>query len=327
MFCEIYYILSGTPLLDPSLFVKFKLPNNDIFYKAQRIYWILQRFAKRFKKYVTYSVNEDLYGAPLVPRTTIELIQDNCIYKFSVHDLVRIIKSALLTIVHECPCPQYPRNPYTNVEFNDTHLLSIYAFIWAYTPRLAYDAVIQAFHASNFNVTLFASQNRKLLSLKCVEAMVPKDAEVTPDMVQLIVNMISIYINPFIPWFISNNICRKLLYKIFRPYLHMYMLHRVLNHSTTLLKKALNGFFLYNPMFGRDYYSFETKTYNVDTRHLGIRDCIYVYDVLAKNETNILEPLNHVYYIPTHRRKLTRTILTRVGRNEYINVMEDTPSP
>ena len=326
MFCQIYSTLSNTLFTDNSIFAKFKLPNNDILYEAQRIYWTLKRFARRTKKYVIYSANDDLYGAPLIPKYTIELIQDNCVYKFSIHDLVKIIQSDLLTIVHGYPFPKFPRNPYINKDFNLYHIVSIYVFMWAYTPRLVYNPVLRAFYKADFDLHAFKENNQKMLASKCVEAMVPKDASVSTEILYDIVHMLKTYCNPFATLFISNKINTSELYKVFRAFLHLYYQHRLLHHDSTVLRKALLGFVLYNPMFGRDYYDYATKKYGVDTRHLCIRDCIYVSDVLAKSEANMLKPIGNVYYLPIHRHKLTRTVLTRVDRNEYINVIADTES-
>jgi hypothetical protein len=331
-FWKIYCIINNIVIDEPVTINKFKIKDLGLLYKVQRIYWTLKKFARRvsqktkfsLKKHVVYSANEDLYGAPLVPKQTIELIQDNCIYKFSIHDLVRIIRASLLTIVHGYPCPKAPRNPYTNMEFDFYHLLSIYVFIWSYAPRLYYDAIISGYFKARFNLETFTENNRKLLSLKCVEAMVAKDVPVTDEIIADIGYILTTYRNPFIYAHISGNrtfgpecaqsgngvslsrrLNRGVLYKIFRPYLRLYYKFRVLqcDQSISLLKKALFGFFLYNPMFGRKFF-LENKVY-IDVRYAGFNECIHIYTTLGKSQDNMLGAIPGVKYVPLHTDNIT----------------------
>ena len=329
-FWKIYCIINNIVIDEPITINKFRIKHIDSLYKVQRIYWTLKKFARRLKKHVVYSANEDLYGAPLVPRQTIELIQDNCIYKFSIHDLVRIIRASLLTIVHGYPCPNAPRNPYTNQPFDFYHLLSIYVFIWSYAPRLYYDAIIRGYFNAQFDLETFTENNRKLLSLKCVEAMVAKDVPVTDEIVADIGHVLATYRNPFINAHISRRLNRGVLYKIFRPYLRLYYKFRVLQceQSESLLKKALVGFFLYNPMFGREYcvtnapsrelsVPLENKVC-IDVRYAGFNECIHIYTTLGKSQDNMLGAIPGVKYIPLHTDNITieKPVLVHMNRND-----------
>lgn len=316
-FWKIYCIINNIVIDEPITIHKFKIKNIAL-YKVQRIYWTLKKFARRLKKHMVYSANEDLYGAPLVPGQTIEIIQDNCIYKFSIHDLVRIIRASLLTIVHGYPCPKAPRNPYTNKPFDFYHLLSIYVFIWSYTPRLYYDAIIRGYFNAQFDLETFTENNRKLLSLKCVEAMVAKDVPVTDEIVADIGHVLATYRNPFIYAHISRRLNRGVLYKIFRPYLRLYYKFRVLQceQSESLLKKALVGFFLYNPLFGREYYVMD-KIY-IDVRYAGFNECIHIYTTLGKSQDNMLGAIPGVKYVPLHTDNITteKPVLINMNRND-----------
>ncbi len=331
-FWKIYCIINNIVTSKLITINKFKIKDIDSLYKAQRIYWTLKKFARRLKKHVVYSANEDLYGAPLVPRQTIKLIQDNCIYKFSIHDLVRIIRASLLTIVHGYPYPKAPRNPYTNKPFDYYHLLSIYVFIWSYAPRLYYDAIIRGYFNAQFDLETFTENNRKLLSLKCVEAMVAKDAPVTDEIVADIGHVLATYRNPFIYAHISRRLNRGALYKIFRPYLRLYYKFRVLQceQSKSLLKKALVGFFLYNPMFGREYCVIEpkdsllenkvllTNKVYIDVRYAGFNECIHIYTTLGKSQDNMLGAIPGVKYVPLHTDNITtgKPVLMHMNRND-----------
>ncbi len=311
------------------LYVKYKLPLDEQFFNAQRKCWIMTRFMRRviLRKYVKYSVEDDLYGTPLVPKHTIELVQNKCIYKFSIHDLMRIIVAALTTCIHGYPSPKQPRNPYINQEFDYYHLLSIYVFAQTYAPRLLYDQVIMAYYRASFRVNAFTSINRRLLSIKCVEALVSKDLQVTDETIAYIVDMLNTGCNPFAKMEISALANKQELYNIFRPYLHLYYEYKLLqsNHSLKVLKKALLRFALYNPMFGRNYYNFTEKKWKVDLRCMNIQDYLNnAFVEYAKSESGLLQPIDNVYYMPKVKHNIPKTQLVYMPRDAIFS-LPDSP--
>jgi hypothetical protein len=160
----------------------------------------------------------------------------------------------------------------------------------------------------------FTENNSKLLSLKCVEALVAKDVPVTDEIIADIGYILTTYRNPFIYAHISRRLNRGVFYKIFRPYLRLYYKFRVLQceQSISLLKKALFGFFLYNPMFGREYCVTSpfaetllgNKVY-IDVRYAGFNECIHIYTTLGKSQDNMLGAIPGVKYIPLHTDNIT----------------------
>jgi hypothetical protein len=299
------------------LFAKYKLPLDEQFFNAQHKYWIMMRFMRRviLRKYIKYQANEDLYGTPLQSKYTVELIHNKCIYKFSIHDLMRIIVSALTTCVHGYPSPKQPRNPYINKEFNYCQLLSIYVFAQTYAPRLLYEPIIMAYYRACFNINAFTNVNRRLLSIKCIEALVSKDLVVTTETIYHIVEMLNNCCNVFAKIQISKLADKQVLYNIFRPYLHLYYEYRMLQlkHSLKILKKALLRFALYNPMFGRDYYNFTEKKWHVDLRCMNIQD--YLNVVFKEISQSYLQPIKNVYYMPKVKYDNPKTELVYMPRD------------
>lgn len=302
------------------------------FYKAQKCYWTLNRVVRKLslKRKVKHNMDEDLCGSPLVPRFTIELLQDNCIYKFSIHDLMHILKTSLLSVTNNWyPCPKMPRNPFTNKEFDKTHLYSIYAFAFAYCPRLLINQLILAFLKADFDVSQFSNQNQTLLLHNYIETLVAKDTHITVDIVADILLMIKIYSNPFAPIEIQSTIYKKTLFSVFRPYLRLYYKTKLLccNKSEKMLRRGLRNFALFNPLFGHTYYDYATKKIEVDTRCLSCGDftednCLF--DTFAKirggSETLCLPPIQGVYYFPKKIHVLEKTVLRVLPNGELFEL-------
>lgn len=313
-----------------------RLNDKDPFQTAQKHYWCINLFFHRIslKRKVKYNVTEDLYGSPLVPRFTIELLQDNCVYLFSVQDLIRIIKTSLSAVANSWyPNPKMPCNPYTNKEFDKTHLHSIYAFAYAYCPRLLINSILlMAFQKSEFNLNVFSKNNHRLLLELFIDTLVAKDTTITVDLIGDILLMIKMHGNPFTPIEIQSAIDKKTLYLVFRPYLRLFYKITFLKCETslTMLKRGLRNFALFNPLFGHTYYDFATKKVEVDVRCLSCGDftednCVFdaFLKVRGHNETLCLPPIEGVYYFPPKIHVLEKTVLERLPSASRIELFDE----
>ena len=89
-------ILKSIILLEPIREIKLKfarfllMEDKTNFYKAQKLYHILQRFIQKckLKKMKKFDVEYDLRMAPFVPTTKIELLENKQIYPFNIYDLL-----------------------------------------------------------------------------------------------------------------------------------------------------------------------------------------------------------------------------------------------
>lgn len=312
------------------------LQDKTAFQKAQQHYWLLCRFFKKLslKNKVKHSVEEDLYGSPLVPRFTIELLQDGCVYKFSIHDLIRIIKTSLSAVTNNWYYdPKMPCNPYTNKEFEKHHLYSIYVFTFTYCPRLLINSeLLLKFQKSDFNLTVFIKQNQRILTELFIDTLVSKDTTITIDIISDILLMIKMYCNPFTPIEIQSTISKNILFNVFRPYLRLFYKITFLKCDISLarLKRGLRNFALFNPLFGHTYYDFATKKIEVDVRCLSCGDFSEdngLFDEFAKirgsSNTLCLPPIKDVYYFPPKIHVLKKTLLERVPNMTPIQLFND----
>ena len=305
------------------------LYDTTVFNKAQRLYWTLSRFIYKLslKCKVKNSMDTDLYGSPLQPRFTIELLQDNCIYKFSIHDLIKIIKTSLSHVVFKYyPSPKMPRNPFINKVFDYTHLYSIFVFAMLNTPIAITKPILILFLYADFDLKVFTEKNHKFLLDLFISTMVDKDVPVTVDLIADILLMIKTCQNPFAPINIHQSIDKNTLFKIFRPYLRLFYKHRFLHCSISHneLKRGLRNFSLFNPLFGQKYFDLKTKKFDIDVRCLNFGDFSEdgTYENIANvrgcNKTLCLPPISDVYYLPKTFYNLNKPELSRIPNDVFV---------
>lgn len=224
---------------------KFRQMDSDdypSFFWAQRKYYILSRFVQQCKLrkiYTRYNNDCDLTMTPfaeLPANFKIELVENRCIYTFNINDLVKIIYSALTTQSFGFIMPKLPANPYTNVEFRQETLYSIYArFGGKKVPR-----ILWLFFECGFSVDKLKKYHRKALMRYAI------DNSTNLDSVEDIREICRGYFN------IHRGFPASRLYVIFRPYLVRYYRWNLVGclQSKDELDLAIRGFSLYNPHFG-----------------------------------------------------------------------------
>ena len=84
-----------------------------------------------YKKFIVYNCDTNLNLEPLnyINNTIITITQNHTIYKFLIYDLIKIIKTSLLSTTNLFSEPYIPKNPYNNIKFSYCNLINIYLFI------------------------------------------------------------------------------------------------------------------------------------------------------------------------------------------------------
>ena len=223
-------------------FQQMDFDNYSSFFWAQRKYYILSRFVQRCKLrkiYTRYNNDCDLTMTPFAELPTIvkiELVENRCIYTFNINDLVKIIYSALTTQSFGFIMPKLPANPYTNVEFRQETLYSIYARLGGKkVPR-----ILWLFFECGFNVDKLKKYHRKTLMRYAIDNSTNLDS--VDDIHEICRGYFSIH----------RGFPASRLYVIFRPYLVRYYRWNLIGclQSKDELDLAIRGFSLYNPHFG-----------------------------------------------------------------------------
>ena len=257
-------ILKSIILLEPIREIKLKFAKYSLtkdktnFYKAQKLYHILQRFIQKckLKKMKRFDVEYDLRMAPFVPTTKIELLENKQIYPFNIYDLLNIVSTSLLNQNNLFANPQYPKNPYTNLNFKFHNLYNIY--IWCLEHKIRIPTIITYFCNCGFCLAIFFEKHKPQLCEWAIDSFLSNDVNISDTIVEDLFDMCYIYNIR-----VHKEFPIKKLFLILRPYLKNHYSYRNKNET----EKLLDCFTLYNPFFGRKYRTPDGKIV-FDDRHL-----------------------------------------------------------
>lgn len=254
-------ILKSIILLKPNNYeIKLKfgkyllMENKNFFYKAQQLYYILLRFVQKckLKKIKKFDIDCDLRLAPFVQSTKIELLEKKQIYPFNIYDLLNIISTSLLNQNNLFTNPQYPKNPYTNLDFSFHNLYNIY--VCCLELKIKIPIIITYFCNSGFCLSVFLKKYKSQLSEWSIDTYLSNDT--TDSIVEDMFDMCYIYNIR-----IHKEFPIQKLFLILRPYLKYFY------HNKNETEKLMDCFTLYNPFFGKKYETTD-GTILFDDRHL-----------------------------------------------------------
>jgi hypothetical protein len=249
-----------------NFWIKNESDDNDkfinYFYKIQKTYNVLNRFAYNYKfKKAKMVVNMDMGLNELREnnKNVMCIYHNNSKYLFYINDLLQIIKIALTNTYMFFSEPLSIKNPYNNIPFNKSTLYNIYFFIKYKTNY--YEELFFRFFKSNFNLTQFKEQNEYILREHAIQHYVYKSA--SNILVKEIDDMIDEFNDDCKFKKLQNKITinkefpKDKLIKIFQPYLLLYMIASYGFTNTQkqtalyLFNHKMKMFNNYNPLFGR----------------------------------------------------------------------------
>jgi len=239
-----------------NMFVLNKEEPLFFFCKAQRTYWAFSRLAYRFrlKKAVTRNMM-DLYMNPIdiSKPSSMVIYQDGAKYYFRIPDLINIIDQALLNHCYHFAEPLYPKNPYTNLEFSEAILLSIYQKVRFSTFK--FPILLHYFYLCQFNVDDFLHEYESVINdLHIRDYAFKSSCDVLYEDALLIIKL---YNRPK-RLHIHDEFPMNKLVDIMRPYLYLHYIYEFSISETEKRETALetlkckfDAFIKFNPQFGR----------------------------------------------------------------------------
>jgi hypothetical protein len=246
-------------------FAKYQnMQDKSHFYDAQRIFHILSRFVHfcKVKRFNVFDCDCDLHMNPFDPKTMIELLEKRCIYKFNVKELINVVAASLNQQIMMFINPQFPKNPYTNLNFSVHNLYNIYAK--CLDAKIAVPEIVRLFYACDFNIEVFKDKHKRFLIDNSIDNYFSKDLVVTSEIVEYIFDMCEPHnIN------IHEDFPKQHLYAIFRPYLRHFFKSKILTGDSDI-QFMLKCFELYNPFFGK-MYKYKDQI-GFDDRHLSFQE-------------------------------------------------------
>jgi hypothetical protein len=296
-------------------FGKYKLMDQTkpYFYKAQRLFHILSRFVQKLKtrKYKVFNIDYDFRMAPFETKTAIELVENGRVYKFNIYDLINIISASLYQQIHMFINPQFPKNPFTNINFAKHNIYNIY--IKCIELKITIPEIIILFYKSDFNIDLFKEKSKMFLIESSIENYFAIDLSVTGDIIEYIYDMCEphgIKIHEDFP--------QKELYSIFRPYLKCYFKSKLIAVDTDIVY-LLDCFELYNPFFGKKYITDSNNEIDFDNRHLPFNEIKNGVFKTIKNTSTIMLFMANKYKYDDHYC----ISLQPIDNVTYVDVYED----
>lgn len=261
-------ILKSIFLLNPvnsEIKIKFEkyvlMEDKSFYYKAQKLYHILLRFVQKckLKKIKTFDIECDLRLAQFVQPTKIELLEKKQIYPFNIYDLLSIISTSLLNQNNLFTNPQYPKNPYTNLDLSFHNLYNIY--VRCLELKIKIPIIMTYFCNSEFCLSVFIEKYKPQLSEWAIDSYLSNDTNITKSIVEDMFDMCYIYNIR-----IHKEFPIKKLFLILRPYLKYHYNY----HKRSETEKLMDCFTLYNPFFGKKYETPDGKSL-FDDRHLSFQ--------------------------------------------------------
>lgn len=118
----------------------------------------------------------DLYTTTVIPRRSQIRVFDfssKSLYVFHTQTAVRIILSALNASLYGIPTPHMPKNPYTNLPFHYTQLMTIMEQICGNCARAHHTPPLRLFHFRNccYDVERFKTKYRHYLNMESARAL------------------------------------------------------------------------------------------------------------------------------------------------------------
>jgi hypothetical protein len=251
------YLLISQSTNNIFLSTKVKNEMQDIFHKTQRTYLALTRFAnivrhKLGKEKIDTDLRMDTIN--IHSKYSICIYHNNAKFFFELTDLVNIIQTAITHSQDMFPNPLWPKNPYNNLPFTTTHLYNIYfriKFSYITMPKW-----IQLFFECGLHLEKFLIENEQTLRDQYIKNYVNNGP--TDELYEDIQYMINKYKRIFSLTNIHDEIPKKEIVDIFRPYLYIYVTSEDAIDGTEkkrlsrmILAQKLEEFSKYNRNFGR----------------------------------------------------------------------------
>lgn len=289
------YLFLSNVISNVYLTFKQKKEFLEYFYKIQRVYFALAKFANLVRyKMAKCVVDFDMELNEITTKTkgVMCIYQNNYTYLFKIVDLIRIMNNALTNSDMFFSNTLMIKNPFINTPFNKSTLYNIYFYIRFHT--LIIPTVIHNYFLTDFHLNHFETKFEHLIREKDINNYICNSSEefLYPHVITMLKECFFAYqlkvnIHPDFP--------KSTLVKVMKPYLLLYYTHlySLINSEKMRAKRRLKHnlcmLVFSNPLFGRKYVHV-VKIYNAK-RNKNIRKLVVTFNskIPFKKETNFLK--------------------------------------
>lgn len=245
-------------------------------------------------------------------KNVITILHNGSKYLFLGSDLVKIINSSLLNTSYFFAEPLEPKNPFNNIPFDKSTLYNIYFHI---THNCIINPILfHLFFKANFDLDIFLYENESIIRDTAIKNYAHNSpASVLHKDLKLMLAVNRRFTKKL---FIHDDVPVDKLVDIFRPYFHLFYLHRYGVYGTEKrgnsfieLKTKLREFVEYNPMFGRKLYKNENRF-----AHVKCEETNTIKTVIKKFRTYSFN-LNHVNFYKNNVNCLVNNLINAEHSN------------
>lgn len=218
--------------------------------------WFKRMLALKYQRKRIYDCDFDLSLQQLRPATTVSLFHHDMLYKFSIFDLMKIIKTALFYSDYLFIETQVPRNPYNGKEFTYGNFISMYSFMSLIQMRVP--IYFELFRNCSFCKERFIEKNEPYIKMEIIKEYCMNNDDIDQVYGDIIIMLRNYRTNGLI---IHPEYPKKLVVETFRTYLYRHFVN-FYSYNYTLREKykvqnerGIQRFILKNPTFGRIMYS------------------------------------------------------------------------
>lgn len=279
----------------------------DVFCKSQKVYNILCRTIRKFKirNSIRFDNNTDLclndisdFSEGSIIHMYIDITRTT--YTFRISDIIQIINNALTYSPAFFAEPYYIKNPYTNVNFTYSELLSIYFTIK--NSNFIMPHFFHQFFLNNFNITNYTHRNETLIREEAIKSFVNNSTML--EKYKYIVKMLIEFDKYYSITNVDTEFPKKKLVDVFSFLLTDYLTYEfslistLRSFSKTNVKYELIKFKKHNPTFGRKII---IKKYNYDDN----KNSVFEFGKRNSNFTRVYK------FIDTINNKKTHNVVNR----------------
>ena len=274
-----------------NIFISDKEKNllTNSFNKSQFLFHFFKKFyiRKTYDKYKIHNNDRDFNLLPLSnynKKFIVSIIEDNIIYKYTIFDLLKIIKNSLCYSYAMFVEPKEPKNPYTNISFSLYNLYNIY-FITK-NLDITFPVLLNVYFKSNFDLDLLIIDYESILRDEIIKNYY-SDASNTKkynDIIQIL-DKYKKYAPTLIIHrrFSKNEVIEKLGFLLpINLYINYSYNPSKRIYYKKLIKKHLIEFNEKNPLFGRIIFTRNTRTSSIFSND--------IYNSSYDYSENILSP-------------------------------------
>lgn len=235
----------------------------NIYRQYQRLHFAVMKVQELYRRKYRYKIYDCMMDMNMTPlnelpkKNVIQLVENNTVYMFSIHDLIKVINTQLNSSKMLVLDPKIPKNPYTNLPFSYHNLYNIY-FHCLFISQTYLPYYIHSYFQLGQNMDMFMRYNILHLRKKSVVEYIESSSK--EEIIDELLDMFYVAKHKFqiIERTIDEGFSRDEIYAKCKYLLYDYLLLECISQNDPsyiyaygVFKSKIMMFFKINENFGR----------------------------------------------------------------------------